>query len=31
VRYAVEAIAVNGRVVGIGGPDAVKIPEVTFP
>jgi hypothetical protein len=31
VRYAVVALAVNGRVVGIGGPDAVKIPEVTFP
>ena len=31
VRYAVVALAADGRVVGIGGPDTVKIPEVTFP
>ena len=30
VRYAVVALAADGRIVGIGGPDAVKIPEVTF-
>jgi hypothetical protein len=30
VRYAVVALAADGRIVGVGGPDAVKIPEVTF-
>ena len=30
VRYAVVAVAADGRIVGIGGPDTVKIPEVTF-
>jgi hypothetical protein len=30
VRYAVVALAADGRVVGVGGPDTVKIPEVTF-
>ena len=30
VRYAVVVLAADGRIVGIGGPDTVKIPEVTF-
>jgi hypothetical protein len=28
IRYAVVALAADGRVVGIGGPDAVTIPAV---
>jgi len=30
IRYAVVALDANGRIVGVGGPDAVKIPEVIF-
>jgi hypothetical protein len=30
IRYAVVALAADGRIVGVGGPDSVKIPEVTF-
>jgi hypothetical protein len=31
IRYAVVALAVDGRVVGIGGPDTVVIPGATVP
>jgi hypothetical protein len=31
IRYAVVALAVDGRVVGIGGPDTVVIPTVQVP